>query len=55
MRMRIEIDDELLRKAMVASCAESPSQAVEAALKMFIQVRAQAGIRELRGTVEWEL
>ncbi len=49
-----EIDDDLVQEAVTANGATTAKDAVEAALRMFIRVRAQAGMRELRGKVEWD-
>ena len=54
MRTNIAIDDRLIERAMRASGARTKRAAVEAGLKLLIQVKAQAGIRRLRGKVAWE-
>lgn len=54
MRTNIEIDDQLIRKAMRATGLRTKRAAVEAGLRLLIQVRAQIGIRRLRGKVRWE-
>ncbi len=54
MRTNIVIDDRLIERAMRASGARTKRAAVEAGLKLLIRVRAQAGVRRLRGKVAWE-
>ena len=50
----IEIDDRLMRQAMRQSGAHTKKAAVEAGLQLLVKTRSQAAIRELRGKVEWE-
>ncbi len=54
MRTNIVIEDELMEEAMRASGLKSKRATVEAALRLLIQVKAQTGIRKLRGKVRWE-
>jgi Arc/MetJ family transcription regulator len=54
MRTNIDIDDRLMRDAMRSSGARTKRAAVEEALRLLIQTRAQKSIRRLRGTVSWE-
>lgn len=54
MRTNIEIDDRLMRAAMRSSGARTKRATVEAGLRLLVQVRAQAGIRRLRGKIKWE-
>ena len=54
MRTNIEIDDELLRQAMKASKTHTKKAAVEAALRLAVQMKRQERIRELFGKVQWE-
>ncbi|WP_112381560.1 type II toxin-antitoxin system VapB family antitoxin [Sphingomonas carotinifaciens] len=53
MRTNIEIDDALMAEAMEATGARTKKEAVEAALRQLVQLKRQAGIRELRGKIEW--
>ncbi|MBP7778675.1 MAG: type II toxin-antitoxin system VapB family antitoxin [Acidobacteria bacterium] len=53
MRTNIDIDDDLMRKAMLASGATTKRAAVEQGLRMLIQVRGQRVIRSLRGKMKW--
>ncbi len=54
MRTNIVIEDELMQKAMQATGLTSKRATVEAALRLLIQVKAQTGIRKLRGKVKWQ-
>jgi Arc/MetJ family transcription regulator len=54
MRTNIVIDDKLMRKAMKSSGAKTKRAAVEFALRLLIQVKAQTRIRRLRGRIKWE-
>ncbi len=54
MRTNIVIDDELIRRAMKATGLKTKKAAVEAGLQMLLQVKAQSGIRRLRGKIQWE-
>lgn len=54
MRTNIEIDDELITRAMRSSGATTKKAAVEAGLQLLVKTHAQAGIRKLRGKVRWE-
>ncbi len=54
MRTNIVIDDRLIERALRATGLKTKRAAVEAGLKLLIDVKGQAGIRRLRGTVAWE-
>jgi Arc/MetJ family transcription regulator len=54
MRTNIEIDDKLMQQAMRASKTTTKKAAVEAALQLLVRLDAQAGIRKLRGKIQWE-
>ncbi len=54
MRTNIEINEELMQKAMHASGAKTKRAAVEAALELMVRLKAQEAARQLWGTVEWE-
>lgn len=54
MRTNIEIDDKLMRQAMRASGASTKKAAVEAALRLAVQLHKQGeAVRKLRG-LGWE-
>jgi Arc/MetJ family transcription regulator len=54
MRTNIVIDDELMAEAMKVTGLPSKKAAVEAGLRLLIQVKAQAHVRRLRGKVRWQ-
>ena len=54
MRTNIVIDDRLIERAMRAAGLKTKRSAVEAGLKLLIDVKGQAGLRRLRGKVAWE-
>jgi Arc/MetJ family transcription regulator len=54
MRTNIEIDDQLMRKAMRSSGARTKKAAVEAALRLLVEIKEQSSILRLRGKVHWE-
>lgn len=54
MRTNIDIDDELMRQAMAASEETTKKAVVEKALRLMINLKAQEGIKKLRGKVKWE-
>lgn len=53
MRTNIEIDDELMQQALVASGAPTKKAAVEEALRLMVQLKGQGRISKLWGTVVW--
>ena len=54
MRTNIEIDDRLMRQAMRSSGRRTKRATVEAALRLLVQIKAQTGIRRLRGKIQLE-
>jgi Arc/MetJ family transcription regulator len=54
MRTNIDIDDKLMKQAMRATGMTTKKAAVEASLRLTIQLKEQAKIRDLFGKVEWE-
>ena len=54
MRTNIEIDDELMQKAMAATGATTKKAAVEACMKRVVQLKAQEGILKWFGKLQWE-
>ena len=54
MRTNIDIDDNLMAKAMRASGKPTKRAVVEEALDLLVRTRRQAGIRKWRGKVAWE-
>ncbi len=53
MRTNIVIDDELIAQAMKVTGLPTKKAVVEAGLQLLIQVKAQTGVRRLRGKVTW--
>jgi Arc/MetJ family transcription regulator len=53
MRTNIVIDDHLIEEAMKKARLKTKRAAVEAGLRLLIQVKAQARVRPLRGKVPW--
>jgi Arc/MetJ family transcription regulator len=54
MRTNIDIDDELMRRAMKRSGARTKKSAVEAGLRLLAATHEQGAIRRLRGRIHWE-
>jgi len=54
MRTNIDIDDELMEKAMKATGTKTKKATVDEALRLLVRTRAQGGLRELFGAVQWE-
>ena len=54
MRTNIVIDDGLMRETLELTGKKTKRDAVETAMRCFVQLRRQAQIRELRGTVQWD-
>ncbi len=54
MRTNIDIDDDLMRKAMEKNGTSTKKATVEDALRLLIQTRSQIGMRRFRGKVQWE-
>jgi Arc/MetJ family transcription regulator len=51
MRTNIEIDDRLMRAAMRSSGRRTKRATVDEALRLLVQIKAQTGIRQLRGKI----
>jgi Arc/MetJ family transcription regulator len=54
MRTNIDIDDELMQQAMMATNTTTKRAAVDAALRLAVKLKAQEGILKWRGKVQWE-
>ncbi len=54
MRTNIEIDEDLMTKALKAGGFKTKKAAVEEGLRLLVQTRAQGQIRRLRGKLRWE-
>jgi len=53
MRTNIVIDDRLIEEAMRKAGLKTKRAAVEAGLRLLIQVKSQARVRQLRGKIPW--
>jgi Arc/MetJ family transcription regulator len=54
MRTNIVIEDRLMDEAMRKAGVKTKRAAVEAGLRLLIQVKSQSRIRRLRGKVHWK-
>lgn len=54
MRTNIEIDEELIGKALALSGLRTKKAVVAEALKLFVQLRQQEKLKDLRGKIHWE-
>jgi Arc/MetJ family transcription regulator len=54
MRTNIEIDDQLMADALKVSGAKTKREAVDIALQFFVRIKRQAGIRDLKGKINWQ-
>jgi Arc/MetJ family transcription regulator len=52
-RTNIVIDDKLMRDTLRATGLKTKREAVDQALRTLLRLHEQAGIRELRGKLEW--
>ncbi len=53
MRTNIVIDDKLMRDALRATGLKTKREAVEEGLRTLVRLSRQAGIRRLRGKLNW--
>jgi len=53
MRTNIDVDDELMSRAMRASGSRTKRAVVHRALQLLLQTHSQAGVRRLKGKVRW--
>lgn len=54
MRTNIDIDGELMTKAMNLSGHKTKKETVEAALELLVKLKSQEAIRKARGKLHWE-
>lgn len=54
MRTNIEIDEDLIKKAMKVSGLKTKKAAVEAGLKLIVSLNFQEQIKQYRGKLKWE-
>lgn len=53
MRTNIDVDDELMSRAMRASGERTKRAVVHRALRLLLETESQAGVRRLKGKVRW--
>ena len=53
-RTKVEIDDQLMRRAMRTGKGRTKRAVVEAGLRLLVQTHAQGRIRRLKGKIRWE-
>ncbi len=53
MRTNIDIDDDLMGRAMKASGERTKRAVVHRALELLVKTEMQAGVRRLKGRVRW--
>ena len=53
MRTNIDIDERLMTDVLAETGIRTKREAVEEGLRMLLQLRRQAGIRELFGRINW--
>ena len=54
MRITIDVDDQLLKRAQRACGASTKKATIAAALRLLLDVEGQKSIRRLRGKVGWD-
>jgi Arc/MetJ family transcription regulator len=54
MRTNIVIDDRLMRETLRVTGLKTKRAAVDEALRTLLRLRKQAGIRRLRGKLDWQ-
>lgn len=53
MRTNVVIDDNLMKSAQKAAGLKTKKETIEEGLKLLVQVRRQAAVRDLRGKLNW--
>ena len=54
MRINIDIDDGLMAEARAVSGFRTKREIIEEALKLMVAMKKQAGIRDMRGKLNWD-
>jgi Arc/MetJ family transcription regulator len=54
MRTNIDIDEELMAKALKATGQRTKKAVVHQALELLVRLKGQEKLRDLRGKVQWE-
>ncbi len=53
MRTNIDVDDELMKRALQATGEPTKRAVVHRALRLLVATEAQAGIRRFKGKIRW--
>ena len=53
MRTNVVIDDKLMKSAQEAAGLKTKKETIEEGLKLLVQLRRQAGVKDLRGRLDW--
>jgi Arc/MetJ family transcription regulator len=53
-RTSVDVDDDLMRRALRTGNGRTRRAVVEAGLRMLVQIHAQTGIRQLKGKIRWD-
>lgn len=54
MRTNIVLDDNIMKTALEIGGLKTKKATIENALKLFIQIKGQKKIKELKGKIKWE-
>jgi len=54
MRTNVMIDDALMKRALKSGEFHTKRSAIEAGLRLLVQMNSQKRLRELRGKIAWE-
>lgn len=54
MRTNVVLDDRLMQSAMEASGLKTKKAAIEEGLKLLVQLKSQAKIKDFRGKLRWK-
>ena len=54
MRTNVVIDDQLMAAALESTGLKTKKAVIEEALRALVRLRAQEGVRSLRGQLQWE-
>jgi len=54
MRTNVVIDDHLMARALRSGGYRTKKSAIEAGLRLLVQINSQKKLRELKGKVRWE-
>ena len=54
MRTNVVLDDELIARALKSGAYRTKRSAIEAGLRLLVQVNSQKRLRGLKGKIRWE-